>query len=191
MGEVVCSVKYGESQQRDLVLPDHIPVHQLVNSMAKALGLPLNRDYYYELKTLDGEELHRIPESRTLRSAFILNGSYLYLVQEREDETHRAFLAGKKGIRLRLRENTIVGRLTPDVHVDIDLTPMDHEKVVSRRHAAITHVSYHYVIKDLSSRNGTYVNNTCLQENESIVLHPGDEICFGSLDKGVRLRFEA
>jgi hypothetical protein len=189
MGEVVCSVLFQGKQQRDLVLPDYIPVHQLVNSIVSALRLPISRDLFYELKIKEGDELRQIPGSRTLQQAFILNGSFLYLIQEKEDLRHTAFLESKGGMRFRLRENTIIGRLTPDVHVDIDLTSADLNKVVSRRHAAITHVSAHFVIKDLGSHNGTYVNDIQVRQAQSIVLHPGDEICFGSLEKGVRLKF--
>jgi len=189
MGEVVCSVKYRGSQRRDLVLPDHIPVHQLTGAIALALGLPKNREIYYELQIPDGKEWRRIPDSRTLQQAFVMNGSMIHLVQKKEDLKNRAFLKGKRGLQIRLRENTIIGRLTPEVHVDVDLSSMDREKVVSRRHAAITHVSYHYVIKDLDSHNGTFVNDISLKQGESIVLHPGDEVCFGSREKGVRLTF--
>lgn len=189
MGEVVCSVKYQKSQQRDLVLPDHIPVHQLVDVIALALNLPKNRDIYYELQVPEGDQMRRLPDSRTLQQAFILNGSKIHLVQKKEDPLSRAFLVGKNNLKIRLRENSILGRLTPDIHVDVDLSALDQNKVVSRRHAAITHVSYHYVIKDLDSHNGTFVNKIRLKKGESVVLHPGDRLCFGSLEKGVRLTY--
>lgn len=189
MGEVVCSVKYQQSQKRDLVLPDHIPVHQLVDVVALALGLPKNRDIYYELQIPDGDQMRRLPDSRTLQQAFILNGSNIHLVQKKEDPASRAYLVGKNNLKIRLRENSIIGRLTPDIHVDVDLAALDQNKVVSRRHAAITHVSYHYVIKDLDSHNGTFVNKIPLKQGESVVLHPGDRLCFGGLEKGVRLTY--
>jgi len=189
MGEVVCTVVFRKNQRRDLVLPDHIPAHQLANVIALALDIPQTRNTYYELQIPEGDEMRRIPDSRTLQQAFIFNGSTIHLVQKKEDPDSRAFLIGKNDFKVRLRENTIIGRLTPDIHVDVDLAMLDHEKVVSRRHAAITHVSYHYVIKDLDSHNGTYVNDIQLKKGESLVLHPGDQVCFGSLEKGVRLKY--
>jgi hypothetical protein len=189
MGEVVCTVIFNKDQKRDLILPDYIQADQLANVIALALKLPKDRDTYYELKVPDGETLRRLPDSKSLQHSFILNGSVLYLTQEQEDPHNRAFLEGSSGVKMRLRENTLIGRFTTKEHVDIDLTALDKEKVVSRRHAAITHVSYHYVIKDLASHNGTYINDTRLKKGESVVLHPGDEICFGSLEKGVRLKF--
>jgi hypothetical protein len=172
------------------VLPDHIPVHQLVNSLAKALGLERSREIYYELHLPDGDELRRIPEARTLQQAFVLSGSTLHLVQVHEDPQQSAFLVTDGGQEIRLRQSTLIGRLTPEVHVDVDLTPMDSAKVVSRRHAAITRVTSHYLIKDLGSRNGTFIDEIRLKSDESRVLHPGDQICFGSLEKGVRLLFK-
>lgn len=189
MGEVVCTLVYQESNQRDLVLPDQIPVHQLVASMVTALGLRQSNDICYDLKVKEGDELRRIPGSRTLQQAFVLNGGFLYLTQTKFDLKSCAFLENKSGVQFRLRENTIIGRFTPEVHVDIDLAQIDLGKVVSRRHAAITHVSAHYVIKDLNSHNGTHVNDIPIKKGQSVVLHPGDEICFGSLKKGVRLKF--
>ena len=189
MGEVVCTVIFNNDQKRDLVLPDNVPTHQLANVIALALKLPRDQDTYYELKVPDGKTFQRLPDSKTLQQSYILNGSRLYLSQEKEDPNSRAFLEGANGLKMRLRENTLIGRLTPKVFVDIDLTHLDQEKVVSRRHAAITHVSYHYVIKDLDSHNGTFINEIRLKQGESVVLHPGDEVCFGSLEKGVRFIF--
>lgn len=189
MGEVVCTVIFNNDQKRDLVLPDNVPTHQLANVIALALKLPRDRDTYYELKVPDGKTFQRLPDSKTLQQSYILNGSCLYLSQEKEDPNSRAFLEGANGLKMRLRENTLIGRLTPKVFVDIDLTHLDQEKVVSRRHAAITHISYHYVIKDLDSHNGTFINEIRLKQGESVVLHPGDEVCFGSLEKGVRFIF--
>ena len=189
MGEVVCTVIFNNDQKRDLVLPDNVPTHQLANVIALALKLPRDQDTYYELKVPDGKTFQRLPDSKTLQQSYMLNGSRLYLSQEKEDPNSRAFLEGANGLKMRLRENTLIGRLTPKVFVDIDLTHLDQEKVVSRRHAAITHVSYHYVIKDLDSHNGTFINEIRLKQGESVVLHPGDEVCFGSLEKGVRFIF--
>ena len=192
VGEVICSVYYQNNQKehkRDLILPDQIPVHQLANVIALSLGLPKNRDTYYELKIFNGQDLARLPEAKNLQQSYILNGSKLYLHQESEDPQNRAFLESESGLKMRLRENTLLGRLTSNSYVDIDLTPFDQKKVVSRNHAAITHISYHYVIKDLNSQNGTFINDEPLKQGESVVLHPGDFICLGGSEKGVCLTF--
>ena len=190
MGEVVCTLTYRESDQRDLVLPDHVPVHQLVNSIAAALGMPMGKKYFYELAIVEEQAVRRIPGTRTLCQAYILNGSSLQLIQEKNEQGRTVFLVDESGVRFRLRENTVVGRLTREVHVDVDLTALDTQKVISRQHAVITHVSHSYVIKDSNSRNGTFVNDQKIPEGQLVSLHTGDMICFGSLEKGVRLRFE-
>lgn len=189
MGEVVCSVKFGDSIRRDLVLPDHVPVHLLVKGLARALGLPTSNEIFYELHVIDNKEAMRIPDSRTLQQAFILNGARIELIKCKENINMRAYLEGPGGMQIRLRENTILGRLTPDVHVDVDLTTWDTNTVTSRRHAAINHDSFHFVIKDLNSRNGSYVNKVKIKKAESIVLHSGDQLCLGGIEKGVTLTF--
>jgi pSer/pThr/pTyr-binding forkhead associated (FHA) protein len=193
MGEVVCTVKFqrnGQNDQRDLVMPDNVPIHQLVNSLARALRLPAGDHVFYELQTQDDGTLRRIPGSRTLQQAFILNGMTLYLSQEEDIPGQRAFLVAGSGLRFRLRETTIIGRLTPEVHVDIDLSSLDHETVVSRRHAIINKDAHHYLIKDTKSHNGTFVNRVLVRQGESVVIHSGDDICFGGIEKGVTLRFQ-
>ncbi len=193
MGEVVCTIEFerqGREETRDLVMPDHVPVFQLVDVLAKALKLPSGDDVYYELKRPDGDELRRIPGSRTLQQAFILNGMVLRLEKEADQPGRRAFLVAPNGLRFRIRASTSIGRLTPEVPVDIDLTPLDSDRVVSRRHAEINKDSIHYVIKDTKSHNGTFVNRVLVRKGESVVIHPGDELCFGSLEKGVVLRFQ-
>lgn len=189
MGEVVCTVIYLETHKRDLILPDDVPVHRLVNVLAAALGTPKDENVFYELHVDSGSKQERIPDSRTLQQAYICNGTVLRLSQDDEISDNLAFLQVKKDQRFRLRKNTIIGRLTRDTHVDIDLTPLDANKVVSRRHAVINCPSLHYLIKDMDSHNGTYVNRVRLKKDQSVVLHPGDEICFGTLEKGVRLIF--
>lgn len=189
MGEVVCTVIYQDQQRRDLVLPDDVPVHLLVNALGNALGIRGTDETFYDLNVVEGTNLRRIPESRTLQQAFICSGSVLHFKQEKESSGVRACLVAANDVRFRLRENTIIGRLTREIHVDIDLSLMDQNMVVSRRHAVITRVSFHYLIKDTGSHNGTFVNQIKIQNDESVALHPRDEICFGTLEKGVKLKF--
>jgi len=101
--KVVCTVIFNNDQKRDLVLPDNVPTHQLANVIALALKLPRDRDTYYELKVPDGKTFQRLPDSKTLQQSYILNGSRLYLSQEKEDPNSRAFLEGANGFKMRLR----------------------------------------------------------------------------------------
>jgi hypothetical protein len=64
---------------------------------------------------------------------------------------------------------TLIGR-SPDCHVFLD------DVTVSRRHAEIVHENDDYVIRDLGSLNGTFVNRHRI---ESSVLADDDEVQIG------------
>lgn len=68
-----------------------------------------------------------------------------------------------------LFDNTSIGRSPSN---DIMLK----EPKVSRQHAAINKYNEHYIIIDLKSSNGVYVNGAKIDE---CVLHPGDEVAIG------------
>lgn len=68
-----------------------------------------------------------------------------------------------------VKDNTAIGRSPSN---DVVLK----EPKVSRQHAAINKYNEHYILIDLKSSNGVYVNGTKVDE---CVLHPGDEISIG------------
>jgi len=73
--------------------------------------------------------------------------------------------------------------------VDIDLTSEDGQtRGVSRRHARVRFVNDRYLIEDLESLNGTFLNQRKLVPFVPEVLHDGDDIRFGSLSFSVVLR---
>jgi len=190
MGEVVCTLLYGSNEKRDLVFPDNVPVHHLVNSIAAGLGLPAGKNLFYDLLIDQQNEQVRIPGTRTLCQVGVLNGMILKLDLEKREAGTTAVLVFGNGTIFRLVENSIIGRLTSNNYVDVDLSTHDGNKVVSRKHAIISHVSQSYMIKDTRSHNGTFVNEQKVKEGQFVSLHPGDEICIGSLEKGVRLKFD-
>ena len=61
--------------------------------------------------------------------------------------------------------------------------PLDRDTTASRRHAQISDQGGVFLIQDLGSSNGTYVNGAKITETQ---LSPGDEIAIG----GTRFRFE-
>jgi pSer/pThr/pTyr-binding forkhead associated (FHA) protein len=99
-------------------------------------------------------------------------------------ETHHPYLPGAeahlpvlKGIegslnekRFQLSESTLIGR-DPACDILID------EQEVSRQHAVIQSKSGRYLLSDLDSTNGVYVNNIKIK---SAVLKQGDLIQVGS-----------
>ena len=77
-----------------------------------------------------------------------------------------------------------VGRLSDDEQVmpDFDLTPYQAlELGVSRLHAAIRRGLTGVLIKDLSSRNGTFLNGRRLQANIDETLNDGDVVSLSKL----------
>jgi len=70
---------------------------------------------------------------------------------------------------------------------DIDLSNLDEKKIVSRRHAKIQRENNEFILYDLESRNGTYVNGKRLSSKQPHTLTSGDVLEFGS--RGVKLTF--
>lgn len=189
MGEVTCTINYKEKDHRDLVLPDNIPAHLLANSVALALGLPVGERLFYELLSLEKDSFVRIQGTRTLQQAYVTNGDQLKLALELEEKDNLGYLVADRANRFKLRENNVIGRQMRENLVDIDLTPLDINTVVSRRHAIITHLNNRYLIKDAGSKNGTYINDARIPAEQSVTLQSKDVVYLGSPGKGVRLVF--
>jgi len=85
-------------------------------------------------------------------------------------------------------EATVLGRnsSTKNIQNDIDLSDLDVKKIISRRHASIRSQDGEYLLYDLDSRNGTFLNGERLS-SEPRRLKSGDVIEFGS--GGVKLSF--
>ncbi len=80
------------------------------------------------------------------------------------------------------KDVALVGRSSPadGVEPDVDLSEMDTNRLVSRRHAFIMRRRGGFVIEDLESVNGTYLNGVQrLQPHAQILLRDGDQISFG------------
>jgi FHA domain len=85
----------------------------------------------------------------------------------------------------------VVGRAdnVTDYVPEIDLSPHGAYRLgLSRRHAIILRDNERLVVKDLNSRNGTFVNGTIVASGGSQILRDGDELRFGNL--AMRVIFE-
>jgi hypothetical protein len=94
-------------------------------------------------------------------------------------------------IILEVTGDLIVGRAdnVTDYIPEIDLTAHGAYRLgLSRRHALIRLHEDTLLVKDLSSRNGTFVNNTMVKSGETHPLKDGDELRFGNL--AVRVSFQ-
>jgi serine/threonine protein kinase len=78
---------------------------------------------------------------------------------------------------------TKLGRLSEhlDTDIDIDLTPFDLRRIISRHHASIEFSMGYYFLVDDDSHNGTWLNGRKLSPGERNQLADGDTIKFGSL----------
>ena len=80
------------------------------------------------------------------------------------------------------KDVALVGRASPSdgVEPDVDLTEVDPNRLVSRRHALISRRKGGFVIEDLESVNGTYLNGVQrLQPHAQTLLRDGDQVSFG------------
>ena len=90
--------------------------------------------------------------------------------------------AGKEFILRDAEAN--IGRWDADngIFPDVDLDADDTEAKVSRRHARITHNGNQYLVEDLGSTNGTFINRgRRLLPGDRQIMEDGDEIIVGKI----------
>ncbi|MEZ5545954.1 MAG: cyclic nucleotide-binding domain-containing protein [Lysobacteraceae bacterium] len=83
------------------------------------------------------------------------------------------------------RGNLLIGRPDPTTGAapDIDLSPLDMARGLSRRHARLWHDSSGVSLREEPRvANGTWVNNRRLNPGESVTLQPGDRLRFGAIE---------
>lgn len=79
-------------------------------------------------------------------------------------------------------DETTIGRADPVTGIlpDIDLTPVDVNRSVSRRHAKILRTGNEYhVLEEVGTVNGTYVNEQRIPTGVPVTLHNGDALKIG------------
>ncbi|MCG8351728.1 MAG: FHA domain-containing protein [Chloroflexales bacterium] len=81
-------------------------------------------------------------------------------------------------------EELLIGRkdnakgIFPDIDMGLD---GGYDAGVSRRHAIISFQNGVFVVEDLESANGTFINGDQLQPHVHTPLHHGDELKLGTL----------
>jgi serine/threonine protein kinase len=90
----------------------------------------------------------------------------------------RIFLTDKKAsLRIPNQETVIIGRTYQDIKADVDLGPYGGAELgVSRHHARLTIQGRQWLIDDLGSLNGTFVNEVQVVPGKPVSLKNGDLI---------------
>ncbi len=77
---------------------------------------------------------------------------------------------------------TTIGRRDPvtGINPDVDLTPVDTQRSISRRHAKIyRRGTKYFVAEEIGTMNGTFVNGTRIETGVPTEIHFGDEVRCG------------
>ncbi|MGB7537629.1 MAG: FHA domain-containing protein [Anaerolineales bacterium] len=193
MTHVAVTLEY-DRQKIDLALPLATPAREIVEGVLAICKIEPaeNQNYTLSLQTESGG-IKRIPPSAHLEDVGVLHGALLKLSGEgpagpRAAPAQGAFLRLDTGEVFAVTGMTVIGRrdLKQGVSVDIDLSRHDNGRTVSRRHATVEH-RQGYVVMDLASINGTFLNGKRLAPRMPAPLANGDEIVIGR--NGVRLKF--
>jgi NAD(P)H-dependent FMN reductase len=82
------------------------------------------------------------------------------------------------------KDDVLIGRVRPEVTPipDVDLVPHGGDRMgVSRQHARMLHGSAGWVLEDLESTNGTFLNGEQISPGQQVHVHTGDIIRLGML----------
>jgi hypothetical protein len=187
MEQVTITIQYGAGQLADLTLPQEVPAQILAEAVASAVGMRPQKGSLYTLALPGAQGPRPISPASTLENARVLCGAYLILSQETTAVECGAYLVTDTGLKLPLKPSSSIGRQdrAGSMPVDVDLGPLDTNKVVSRRHAMIRFVNNQYILEDTNSTNGTYLNGERIRPPQQGLLKDGDTICFGPEGRGV------
>ncbi|HEX2252996.1 MAG TPA: cyclic nucleotide-binding domain-containing protein [Thermoanaerobaculia bacterium] len=98
----------------------------------------------------------------------------------------------KSGMELHLSASseTTIGRRDPvtGIYPDVDLTPLDHQRSISRRHAKIYRRGGKFFLsEDIGTMNGTFVNGQRLETGVPMEIHDGDQVRVGLVELELHL----
>jgi hypothetical protein len=190
MIHVAVTLEY-DRKRIDLALPLNTPAREILAGIREICKLDPEAAYTLGVQTESGG-LKRIPPNAHLEDLGVVHGAILRLNADGGAGPHAAapgaFLRLEGGEVFAVTGMTVIGRrdLKQGVSVDIDLSRADSRRIVSRRHASVEH-RQGYIVMDLASINGTFLNGKRLAPRMPAPLNNGDEIMIGR--DGVRLTF--
>ena len=164
-GAALNSLSNGERPIYKPLISD-VPIFQSTN--VTSVGIPaiadVPEDIFIEPETAPAEKTDA-PKTKSVSATLII---------ERGDSVGTEFVLSA--------EESNIGRWDADngIFPDVDLDTHDPEAKISRRHARIIHEEDSFMIEDLGSTNGTYVNRgRRLIPGTPHILNDGDEIIVG------------
>lgn len=82
------------------------------------------------------------------------------------------------------KDEIALGRRSPadGIFPDVDLTDVDVESYISRRHGRIVRQDGRFLYEDIGSSNGSFLNGTRLQSGVQAELHEGDRLRLGKTE---------
>ncbi|MEO6325947.1 MAG: cyclic nucleotide-binding domain-containing protein [Thermoanaerobaculia bacterium] len=102
------------------------------------------------------------------------------------DTTNEEFYLNREG-------ETTIGRIDPvtGIRPDVDLTNLDTQRSVSRRHAKIVFTGGEFkIVEEIGTMNGTFVNGRRIPTGSPISIKDGDKIRSGLVDMTFRVTQE-
>jgi CRP-like cAMP-binding protein len=104
-----------------------------------------------------------------------------------EASATESLVHAKSGIEFPLSrsEETSIGRKDPvtGIYPDVDLSPIDGQRSISRRHAKVFRRGEKYFLsEEIGTMNGTFVNDERLETGVPTEVHPGDRLRFGVIE---------
>jgi CRP-like cAMP-binding protein len=159
----------------------------------------INRSTFDEMLRNNGEIAVRMLRklSRRLRETTALleqttgqapvldeSADFLTKVAERH-EIYRLITESGEEFYLNREGETTVGRIDPvtGIRPDVDLTNLDTQRSVSRRHAKIVHDGVEFkVVEEIGTMNGTFVDMERIQTGHPVALTDGCKLRFGLVD---------
>ncbi len=107
--------------------------------------------------------------------------------EQAADSTTEKLVHPKSGMEFPLSqaEETTVGRkdAVTGIYPDVDLSPLDSQRSISRRHAKLfRRAEKYFVSEEIGTMNGTFVNDERLETGVPTEVHPGDRLRFGVID---------
>jgi hypothetical protein len=195
MTHAVVTIEIDPKNRVDLALPLNVPSQALADAIIKALEVDKDGKKNYSLIVKTEGGLVRIPSQSTLGEAGVLDGFILQLSPEKSASASRkikrnAYLETETGQTFALdADSMLIGRKDTKrgILVDIDLSPLDPRRIVTRKHAVLEKKKSQWSLTDLGSVNGTWLNGHKLEVHQSCPLQDGDEMVFGR--NGVVLKF--